>query len=140
MTPGRAHAAYGIVTVAPHLAHSALARRVATLLDSYFTAVNHRDYRRYSLLFGRWHQLTLRKFLAGYRSTRDSRATLIGLARNGRALIATVTFQSRQAPAAGPDHARCDDWVIKLYLRPDGGRYLIVRPPARYGARYHACG
>jgi len=140
VTPGRPHASYGIVTIAPHLARSALARRVATMLDSYFTAVNHRDYRRYSLLFGRWHQLTLRKFLAGYRSTRDSRATLIGLAGHGRALIATVTFQSRQAPAASPDHTRCDDWSINLYLRRAGGRYQIVPPPARYAARYHACG
>ena len=137
MTPGRAHAGYGIVSIAPHLARSALARRVATLLDSYFTAVNHRDYRRYSLLFGRWHQLTRRKFLDGYRTTHDSRATLVGLAGNGRGLIATVTFQSRQAPAASPDHARCDDWTIRLYLRRVSGRYLIVPPPARYRARYH---
>ena len=140
MTPSRAQAGYGIVTIAPHLTHTALARRAATLLDSYFTAVNHRDYRRYSLLFGRWHQLTRHKFLAGYRSTRDSRAALVGLVSNGRELIATVTFQSNQAPAASPDHARCDNWVIKLYLRRPGGRYLIVPPPARYAARYHACG
>ncbi len=145
MTPGRAHSGYGIVSIAPHLAHSALARRVAALLDSYFTAVNHREYRRYSHLFGRWHQLTLRKFLAGYRSTHDSRATLVSLADPGHGLIAhgliaTATFQSRQVPAASPDHARCDNWTIRLYLRRAGGRYLIVPPPAGYRARYRACG
>ena len=140
MTPGRAHAGYGIVSIAPRLAHSALARHVAALLDSYFTAVNHRGYRRYSLLFGRWHQLTRHKFLAGYRYTHDSRARLVSLAGTGHGLIATVTFQSRQVPAASPDHDRCDDWTIKLYLRRAGGRFLIVPPPAGYRARYHACG
>ena len=105
MTPGRAHAGYDIVTIAPHLAHSALARRVATLLDSYFTAVNHREYRRTRCLFGRWHHLTRAEFDRGYRSTHDSRAVLIGLTRNRDALIATVTFTSHQSPAASPNHA-----------------------------------
>jgi hypothetical protein len=129
----------GIVTVTPRLAHSPLAQPVAALLDRYFAAINHRDYRQYLRLFGRWHQVAPRRFRLGYRSTRDSHAVLLGVAGAQRGLVATVTFQSRQGPAASPDHARCDEWTIKLYLRRAGHNYLIVPPPAGYQARYHAC-
>ncbi len=137
--PGASRPAGGIVTVTPRLARNPLARPVAALLNRYFAAINHRNYREYLHLFGRWHQLALRRFRSGYRSTRDSHAVLLGVAPTRSGLVATVTFQSRQGPAASPDHAHCDQWMIKVYLRRAGRGYLISPPAAGYQARYHAC-
>jgi hypothetical protein len=64
---------------------------------------------------------------------------LLGVVPARRGLTATVTFQSCQGPSASPDHARCDEWTIKVYLRRAGRGYLIDPPPTGYQARYHAC-
>ena len=83
-------------------------------LDSYFAAVNHREYLEYSSLFDRWHHLTRTEFDRGYRTTHDSSAVLVGLTTSTDTLTATVTFTSHQAPAASPNHATCTTWRIVL--------------------------
>jgi hypothetical protein len=133
-------ARYGVVAIAPALARRSEAAQIAALLDSYFAAVNHRDYQQYSSLFERRHRLTARQFARGYRSTHDSGAALVDLANKNRGVAATVTFQSHQEPAASPDHARCNNWRITLYLRRIGAVYLIAPPPHGYQAVYRACG
>ena len=130
----------GIVSISPVLAHRAVARQIAALLDSYFDAVNRHQYIEYSSLFEPHHQLTAEQFRTGYRSTHDSHAVLTGLAAADHGLTATVTFQSHQEPASSPDHAACTNWRITLYLRRTGAVYLIGPPPAGYRASYHACG
>jgi hypothetical protein len=130
----------GIVSVSRALAQRADAQQVAGFLDSYFAAVNHREYLEYSSLFDRWHHLTRAEFDRGYRTTHDSSAVLIGLTSSQDTLTATVTFTSRQSPAAGPNHATCTNWRIVLYLRRSGGVYLIGPPPTGYHATYHGCG
>ena len=130
----------GIVSVSRALAQRADAQQVAGFLDSYFAAVNHREYLEYSSLFERWHHLTREQFVQGYRTTHDSSAELIGLSSSSTALTATVTFTSHQAPSVSPDHAPCTNWRIVLYLRRVGGVYLIGPPPAGYHASYHGCG
>jgi hypothetical protein len=129
----------GIVSVSPALAHRPDAQQVAGFLDSYFAAVNHREYLEYSSLFERWHHLTRAEFDRGYRTTHDSAALLVGLSSSKDTLTATVTFTSRQDPAASPNHATCTDWRIVLYLRRVGDVYLIGPPPAGYHATYHGC-
>jgi hypothetical protein len=113
---------------------------VVGFLDSYFAAVNHREYLEYSSLFDHWHHLTRPEFDRGYRTTHDSSAVLIGLTSSRDSLTATVTFTSRQSPAASPNHATCTNWRIVLYLRRSGGVYLIGPPPPGYHATYHSCG
>ena len=130
----------GIVSVSRALARRADAQQVAGFLDSYFAAVNHREYLEYSSLFERWHHLSREQFGRGYRSTHDSSAVLVGLSSSETALTATVTFTSHQAPSASPNHASCTNWRIVLYLRRIGGVYLIGPPPTGYHASYHGCG
>jgi hypothetical protein len=130
----------GIVSVSQALAQRADAQQVAGFLDSYFAAVNHREYLEYSSLFERWHHLTRAEFDRGYRTTHDSSALLVGLSSSQDALTATVTFTSHQAPTASPNHASCTTWRIVLYLRRSGGVYLIAPPPSGYHATYHGCG
>jgi len=138
---GSAHPTrHGIVSISPVLAHRAVAQQIAALLDSYFDAVNRHRYGGYSRLFEPQHRLTAGQFRTGYQSTHDSDAVLAGLIARAHGLTATVTFQSHQTPAASPNHARCTDWRITLYLRRAGGAYLIGPPPAGYRASYHACG
>lgn len=122
------------------LAHRAVARQIAALLDSYFEAVNRHQYSEYSSLFEPHDQLTAGQFRTGYRTTHDSNAVLVGLIAQDHGLTATVTFQSHQQPASSPDHAQCTDWRITLYLQRTGAVYLIGPPPAGYQASYHACG
>ena len=129
----------GIVSVSQALARRADAQQVAGFLDSYFAAVNHREYLEYSSLFERWHHLTRAEFDRGYRTTHDSSALLVGLSSSQDALIAAVTFTSHQAPTASPNHASCTTWRIVLYLRRSGGVYLIAPPPSGYHATYHGC-
>lgn len=129
----------GIVSVSPALAHRPDAQQVAGFLDSYFAAVNHREYLEYSSLFERWHHLTRAEFDRGYRTTHDSSALLVGLSSSQNTLTATVTFTSHQDPSASPNHATCTDWRIVLYLRRVGDVYLIGPPPAGYHATYHGC-
>jgi hypothetical protein len=129
----------GIVSASRPLAQRADAQQVVGFLDSYFAAVNHREYLEYSSLFDRWHHLTRAEFDRGYRTTHDSSAVLVGLTSSKNSLTATVTFTSRQSPAASPDHATCTNWRIVLYLRRTGGVYLIGPPPPGYHATYHGC-
>jgi hypothetical protein len=130
----------GIVSVSRPLAQRADAQQVVGFLDSYFAAVNHREYLEYSSLFDRWHHLTRAEFDRGYRTTHDSSAVLTGLTSSRDSLTATVTFTSHQSPAASPNHATCTNWRIVLYLRRTGGVYLIGPPPPGYHATYHGCG
>jgi hypothetical protein len=130
----------GIVSVSPALAQRADAQQVVGFLDSYFAAVNHREYLEYSSLFERWHHLTRAEFYRGYHTTHDSSALLVGLSSNQDTLIATVTFTSHQDPSASPNHASCTNWRIVLYLRRTGDVYLIGAPPPGYHATYHGCG
>ncbi len=130
----------GIVSVSQALAPRADAQQVAGFLDSYFAAVNHREYLEYSSLFERWHHLTRAEFYRGYHTTHDSSALLVGLSSSQDTLVATVTFTSRQDPSASPNHASCTDWRIVLYLRRVGDVYLIGPPPSGYHATYHGCG
>jgi hypothetical protein len=127
------------VAIAPTLARHAQAAQIAAFLDSYFTAVNHRDYREYSSLFERRRRLTAGQFQRGYRSTHDSGAALVSLSNQNQGLAATVTFQSHQAPVASPDHARCNNWRITLYLQRIGAVYLVAPPPPGYHAVYRDC-
>jgi hypothetical protein len=129
----------GIVSVSPAVAHRPDAQQVTGFLDSYFAAVNHREYLEYSSLFERWHHLTRAEFDRGYSTTHDSSALLVGLSSSKDTLTATVTFTSRQDPSASPNHATCTNWRIVLYLRRVGDVYLIGPPPAGYHATYHGC-
>ena len=137
------HASPGIVSIARGLAGREDARRVAALLDRYFAAVNHREYRAYARLFAQPRQLTPREFAWGYRTSHDSRAVLAGISALKGGLKATVTFTSHQDPAQSPDHSSCIDWRITLFLhqfRPGTQpAYLIGMPPAGYRAGLQAC-
>ena len=127
VSPG-APAAKGAVTVAPAAAGQPHAHRVVTLLDSYFSAINSRDFQAYSSLFIPAIRVGMHNFGSSYQSTRDSRARLTRLAATGpQGLAAMVTFVSHQRPAASPDHAACDRWHVTLFLKRDGRSYHIRR-------------
>jgi len=126
------------MSVGPGLADRADVWRVAALLDRYFAAVNHRDYRAYSSLFAQRH-LTPRQFAWGYRTTHDSKAVLVRVGPLKGGLKATVTFTSHQDPASSPDHSSCIDWRITLFLHRTGATYLIGMPPPGYRPGLQAC-
>ena len=114
--------------IAPAAAGQPHVNRVATLLDSYFSAINRHDFQAYSSLFIPAIRVSLHNFGAGYQSTRDSRARLTGLATTGpQGLAVMVTFVSHQNPADSPDHAACDRWHVTLFLKHGGGSYHIRR-------------
>jgi hypothetical protein len=115
---------------------------VAAFLTGYFAAINRHDYGGYLRLSGPGSRRSLSAagFRAGYGTTRDSAETLTGITTAGRGgVAATVTFTSRQAPAASPAHAACVRWRITIYLARRDGRYVIENPPAGYAAADRAC-
>jgi hypothetical protein len=138
--PGPA-AGHSAVTVTPAAAAEPHVHPVIMLLDSYFSALNQRDFPAYSSLFIPAIRATMHGFGPGYQSTRDSRARLTGLARTGpEGLAAMVTFVSHQNPADSPDHAACDRWHITLFLKSDGRDYHIRRHRPGFPAdTFRAC-
>lgn len=131
-----------VVAVAPGVAQNPATGAIVRLLTSYFTAINNHDFPGYQAVLGPQmrRSVTAPLFAAGYRSTSDSAATLTGIstAADGRA-EATVTFTSHQDPSAGPDHSPCTIWVIKLFLEPSPGGFLIGPAPPGYHAAHRSC-
>ena len=131
----------GLVSAAPGVAQQGNEPGVVAFLNNYFTAINHHDYPKYRHLLDAQlrRQLTLGNFVAGYRQTADSAATLTALAASGSQVAATVAFTSHQPASDSPSHTRCTHWTITLYLNPQGNSYVIGSPPSNYHASYHAC-
>jgi hypothetical protein len=140
-TPSPTASTPGSVAIGPGAAGQAGTARVAGFLAQYFAAINHRDYKAYISLFDSRSQPnpTRQQFLAGYRSTTDSRSTLAGLSPTPAGLAATVTFQSHQDPAISATHTACTSWNITLYLETGGSAYLIGPAPPGYHASARPC-
>jgi hypothetical protein len=137
-TPG-----HGQVGVAASLAGNSQTPQIVTLLDSYFGAINTRNYQGYyTLLSPQVQQQTSQsQFSKGFASTKDSSETLTGLSSGaGGTTVAVVTFTSHQKPANSVNgHESCTRWQISLYLQRSGNSYLIEKPPSSYHASYAAC-
>lgn len=132
----------GEVGVAAGAASNPAARRVAALLDRYFTAINRRDYAAYARLLDRRRLRSdpAASFEEGYASTTDSGETLTRISAVGSGNVAaSLTFISHQKPAISLDHSSCTLWSITLYLVRHGTGYLIGTPPRGYWASYQAC-
>ncbi len=137
--PPLGHATVAVTSAA---ARDPAAASVASFLTSYFTAINAHDYQRFlHLLAQQLRQIeTAQRFAAGFGSTTDSGAILIGLsATQGGRLAAIAGFISHQSPTDSPDHSACTRWTITLYLEPVAGTYLIGVPPAGYQASQQPC-
>jgi hypothetical protein len=137
-TPGK-----GRVKVASSLAGNPQAPQIVALLDSYFAAINARNYQGYYALLNPQvqQQTSQSQFSKGFASTKDSRETLTGISAGpGGATVAAVTFTSHQSPANSVNgHESCTTWHISLYLQRSGNSYLIGKPPSSYRASYAAC-
>jgi hypothetical protein len=130
------------VAVAAGAGAQPAAASVDAFLAGYFAVINEHDYAGYLRLFGpgSGRSLSAAGFRAGYGSTRDSAETLTRISAAGSGLVAaTVTFTSRQAPAASPAHVACVRWRITIFLVRRGGGYVIGSPPAGYTAADRAC-
>jgi hypothetical protein len=130
------------VAVAAGAGAQPAAASVDAFLARYFAVINGHDYAGYLRLFGpgSGRSLSAAGFRAGYGSTRDSAETLTRISAAGHGMVAaTVTFTSRQAPAASPAHAACVRWRITIFLVRRGGGYVIESPPAGYTAADRAC-
>ena len=131
-----------VVVVGPRVVGNPDTGPIVRLLTSYFTAINSHDYSGYqALLDSRMRRsVTMSQFAAGYRSTTDTAATLMGIstARDGRT-VAAVTFTSHQNPSDSPDHSPCTIWVIDLFLEPSHGGFLIGPAQQGYHASHRSC-
>ena len=129
----------GAVAIAPALSQQANSPQVAAFLESYFQAINTRDYSQFSSLFEPRLRPTFQQFENGYSSTHDSRAVLTRISPTPVGVAVAVSFISHQHPADSPTRTSCTSWDVTLYLKPHGSTYQIVSPPAGYHAHYHAC-
>ena len=137
-------AARGSISVAigPSAAHQVGAGQIAAFVESYFAAINNRNYQAYTSLFARKGHSgeTKEQFLANYSGTSDSNATLIALAPTaGGGRAATITFDSYQAADISVTHTACTSWRITLYLESKGNTYLILTPPPGYRSSHLPC-
>src|SRR5579875_2185258 len=133
----------GQVAEAASVAGNPQTPRIGALLDSYFSAINTRNYPAYyALLSPQERQLTSQsQFSKGFATTKDRKETLQALSAGpGGTTVASVTFTSHQNPANSVDgHQSCTHWHISLYLEQSGNSYVIGKPPSSYHAGYAAC-
>lgn len=116
---------------------------MATLLASYFDAINSHDYGAYQALFVTQMQqnMTQASFDSGYQGTADSAERLVSIstAADGDTQ-AVVTFTSHQQPDAADSYEACTNWQVSLFLvQQGGGGYLIDVAPPGYHAASVAC-
>jgi hypothetical protein len=129
-----------VVSVSPAVLGAPQAQPVVGFLTDYFDAINSHNFAQYARLFIPSIRSTMQHFGMGYAMTADSGVLLTGLAATGpEGLAATVAFTSHQAPAASPDHAACDQWIITLFLKHTGGGYLIRHPRPGFPQSVRAC-
>ena len=130
------------VLIAPGLTSNPDARPVDGLLMTYFAAINTHNFRQYASAFlpSVRRQLSASSFASGYKTTRDSNASLVGLGTSaGHRLAATVTFTSTQQPVPSQGVTGCTYWAITLYLGQHGNGFLIGSEPSGYHPYHHAC-
>jgi hypothetical protein len=130
------------VLVAPGLSKNPAADQVDRLLMTYFTAINTHNFRQYATAFlpGVRHQLSAAAFASGFRTTRDSNASLVGIGAAPRhGLAVTVTFTSTQQPRPSLGVTGCTYWAISLFLGKSGHALLIGASPPGYHPYHHAC-
>ena len=131
-----------LVTVAPGVAQEPDASQVESYVINYFTAINNHSYQQYQALLDRKMRRdeSPQEFSSGFHSTTDSHAVLSAISGISPGQVdAAVTFTSHQLPADSPSKTACTDWSITLYLRKQGGRYVLGPAPPGYHAVFQAC-
>jgi hypothetical protein len=130
-----------VVAVGPQAASAPHVRAVVALLTTYFESINDQNFAQYQSLFVPSIQRMMTHFGSGYAGTFDSGATLTQLVATGpHGLAATVAFISHQNPVNSPDGARCDSWLITLFLKQQGTALHIRHPRAGFPQSVLACG
>jgi hypothetical protein len=130
------------VLIAPGLSRSPAASQVDRLLMTYFTAINTHNFQQYASTFlpDVRHQLSAAAFASGYRTTRDSNASLVGIGTSaGHRLAVTVTFTSTQQAVPSLGVTGCTYWAVTLFLGRHGNGFLIGAEPSGYHPYHHAC-
>jgi hypothetical protein len=116
--------------------------QVEVVLSHYFEGINDRDYAEYAssqTAQGKEDQ-PQSSFDAGYATTTDTGMTLTSLTPTGGGnLTAAVTFTSHQSPSDSVDDSACNDWLLNLYLVPNGAGYLITPAPPDYEPTHTDC-
>lgn len=121
----------GMVDLAPSLADDSRAIAVARTLDTYFTAINQRDYDTFiGVLAPSLRPQDYDDFIARFGTTTD-RNVEVWTADSGP--TARVTFQSSQAPDQAPrglDGATCVNWDMTYFFTSG---YLIYKSSSNNG-------
>jgi hypothetical protein len=130
------------VRVSAGAAASAAAPQVTALLNQYFNAINTRNYAEFSSLLDSRMRTdnSPASFASGYATTKDSAETLTSISSTADGgLAAAVSFTSHQSPAQSIDHSPCNNWLLTLYLVPQGNGYVITPPPPGYEPPHSDC-
>jgi hypothetical protein len=129
------------VALGPRAAGQPGAHHIAAFLATYFAAVNNHDYHAYIGLFDPQARpiQSKQQFLAGFGSTKDSGAKLVGISPAAAGPAAEITFDSHQRPADSATQTACTTWHITLFLETHGRTYLVGSAPASYRAQATPC-
>jgi hypothetical protein len=119
-------AVVGVVELDPDLVNDPSARRAASTLSAFFTAISERRFRDAFALYTRSARNRLGSYSAwssGYATTTYDGITLSTIdARAQGVVLAHVTFTSHQAPRNAPDgSSECLVWDIAYRLVPVSG-------------------
>jgi hypothetical protein len=141
-TPSPSPTASGTVAVAASVAANPAAPQVTALLNRYFNAINTRNYAEYSSVLNAQMQAENppASFASGYATTKDTAETVTAISSTGGGdLTVTVSFTSQQSPADSIDDSPCNNWLLNLYLVPQGNGYVISPHPPGYQPTHSDC-
>jgi hypothetical protein len=132
----------GLVTIEPDVAGAPHEAAVVAVMNRYFSAIDSHAYRVFKKLFSpaARGELSAAMFRVGYRTTRDSAATLRSIGVIGpRQVDAVVTFTSYQQARFISTQSSCEAWRISLRLIKSGHGYLLGTPPDGYQPSSRSC-
>lgn len=116
----------GLVTVPAALVEQQWGMEVARLFDTYFAAINNRDFEAWKSVL----KPADRKFKTqweGLDSTHDSDIRLYHVVRSAQSMTADVSFTSRQDPADGPrEGEECTHWDVTYVLVQGAESALLI--------------
>jgi hypothetical protein len=130
------------VSVGPAAASNPQRAAVVSFLETYFTAINSRDFHGFLSLLDPQAQETYthRQFMHGFRSTSDSAEKLKRIFTAGGETVAVVSFISHQNPRDSINgQESCTRWRISLFLQPSGSGYTMEPAPPGYHPAFAPC-
>ena len=141
--PAGAEPGPAVVAMTPDVAGSAVGKQVQQLLQTYFDAINNRNYENWLSVVTqqRAAQQTQTQFQSGYATTSDGSIRVLRIDTAPTGMSVLLTFHSVQDLAHAPTQARfsCVQWQVVYPLVNQGGTLKLDTGPTLDSPQTQQC-